>query len=543
MPKIDHNAFELLGKMIRPPPPPKEVSGRDEFWMPRLTPRQRELWDCYDKYILCHGEKGGAKSIGCLEKLVQHCYENDNALALILVRVRAMATKGGAWDKLTGWVLPQWRDGNRDKQGNLLDKGLGIEFSDVKFDSQHNEFIWIQNQFGRWSMVVLISAPHAHQLRDRIRGYEPSFVFVDELTSCDSIEYFQSVAAQVGRRPWVKGVQQYVAACNPEGPSHWVYKKWFVEAFDEETGEWDKDYKTIHFPIDDNKANLPDGYIDGLKKIYRGDAIEGARMLSGEWVDRPSGEALFREVYNPHIHVYPLDDNLRPIVDEGIMPTKGYPLVLGLDPGSVNNAFAFEQYVPVDGQWKWVIFDEIVTLKRRISYPDFIPVVMRRVKFWREALGVRHEELPQVWISDNSAFNQFRAAGGSFDVLEFQKIYEAHRRKYELEPLGKIKDAPKFSSDGGSKIARVRLLQTAFSHDNIIISARCVKVQQMALQLEAEKQRDGGFDPELALTPRKRSPHGHVFDAVTYPMLLQSVNPTALIPMKDSGQVLISLGG
>ena len=50
-------------------------------------------------------------------------------------------------------------------------------------------------------MVVLISAPHANQLRDRIRGYEPSFAFVDELSSCDSVEYFQAIAAQIGTHP------------------------------------------------------------------------------------------------------------------------------------------------------------------------------------------------------------------------------------------------------------------------------------------------------------------------------------------------------
>lgn len=120
---------------------------------------------------------------GALTKLVKHCYLNENALALIVVTVRSMANKGGAWSKLQEMVLPAWRDGNRDRDGKLLDEGMGLHYTDVMFDSQHNEMIWIQNQYGGWCMVILVSAPHANQLRLRIRGYEPSFVFVDELTS------------------------------------------------------------------------------------------------------------------------------------------------------------------------------------------------------------------------------------------------------------------------------------------------------------------------------------------------------------------------
>lgn len=539
MARLDPNVFEVLGQMVKPPPPPEPVKNRE--WFPKLTPAQEELYDAPEKYILCHAEKGPGKTYGALTKLVKHCYLNENALALIVVTVRSMANKGGAWSKLQEMVLPTWRDGNRDRDGKLLDEGMGLHYTDVMFDSQHNEMIWIQNQYGGWCMVILVSAPHANQLRLRIRGYEPSFVFVDELTSCDSPIYFTSIAAQLGRRLYIEGPQQYVAATNPDDPEHWVYKKWFIEPFNEETGEHDPDYRTIYFPIIENIGNLVVGYHEGLKNLYKHDVTEGLRMVGGEWTARPSGEALFGDMFNPQIHVFPLDEAGIPDPRNRILMNPNYALILGLDPGGANNGFSFLQFLPVGpgGRFKWVAFDEIVTIRKKIDYRALIPVVMRRIKWWRDTTGATSDKNPQVWISDNSAFNQFRAATGSYDVLDFERIYEENRVAIGLEPLGKIKACPKFN---GSDIAQTQLGQRVLANNEIVVSSACVKTQRMFMQLDSKKQKEGEpFDPTAALTPR-RSDHQHLWKAMAYPLLFASINPTALVPSAVSTQQLIKVG-
>lgn len=536
MPRIDPDAFESLGQMIKPPPPPEAVKDRE--WFPRLTPAQEELWDANEKYILCHAEKGPGKTFGVLMKLVKHCYLNRNAMALIVVSVRSMANKGGAWSKLQEMVLPTWRDGNRDRDGNLLDDGMGLHFTDVKYDSQHNELVWIQNQFGGWSCVILVSAPHATQLRLRIRGYEPSFVFVDELTSCDSPVYFTAIAAQLGRRLDITGPQQYIAATNPDDPEHWVYKKFFVEPFNDETGEWDPNYRHIYFPIAENMENLVEGYHEGLKNIFKNDPVEALRMISGEWAARPSGDALFGDMFNEQIHVRPLDENGKPDQKKRILMNPDFPLILGLDPGGANNAFTFKQYLPVEGKYRWVIFDAIVTIRKKVDYRKLIPVVMRRIKWWRVTVNATPEKNPQVWISDNSAFNQFRAGTGSYDVMDFERIYEENRVSIGLEPLGKIKACPKFN---GSDIAQTQLGQRLLANDEIIVSAACMPVRRMFMQLDSKKQKEGEpFDPTAALTPR-RSDHLHVWKALAYPFLFASISPLALVPVPASTQELIPL--
>ncbi len=521
MARLKLDLFESLGEMMRPPPPPPPV--KDEYWVPQLNPLQWEIFVCDLPIVLAHGEKGSGKTTVMLHKVIKHCYENQNALALILTPVKSMQEDGGAWHKLLVEVLPQWAD------------GLGLQWK-KGHDKQHNELVWIQNCHGSWSQVKGISAPHQDQLKDRFPGREPSCVFVDELTKCSSIEYFSAPHAQLRRRPLVQGVQQYLAACNPDGPSHWVHKRFFVDPFNEDTGEWDPTFAIFHLPVTDNEKNLPPDYIPGLHASFSHDPIESARMLGGEWIDRPSGEALFREIYNPQIHVRPVTVDGKP--GRGIVhPHPRYPMILGLDPGSVHNAFIFMQWLPISGKWRWLIFDELVTLRKRIDYRDFTPMVMRRVKWWRTQVAATAETMPQVWISDNSAFNQFRAAGGTYDVREIEKIYEASREKYGLEPL-KVKDAPKFN---GSQQAQVQLVQRALGSDEIIVSAWCKKVHQMFLKLESKDQKkDGTFDPTLALTP-KRSDHEHVFKALAYPMLKHWSDPTALVPIRGSTQTLTSV--
>lgn len=516
----EKDAFEVLGEVLTPPAAPKP-SVKNDTWMPELTPAGLELFHANEKYILCWSEKGSGKTYAVLDKLVRHLYDNENGFAVIGVRTRSMANKGGAWDKLINEILPRWKS------------GLGLEYSDVRKDSQHNEYVWVENAFGGWSPVYLISCPNASQLTQRMPGFEASFIFWDELTQTDSEEYFKAPSIQIGRRHRVTSSQQYIAACNPAGPSHWVYKKWFEEAFNEKTQAWDPDFRQIYFPKEGNRF-LKEGYVESLRKIYKNDPVGMARMVTGQWVEKPSGEALFADLFIPLVHVVKCDADGNPVPDERAMPRWDTPIVIGLDPGSVFNAFIFMQWVPVGQARKWLYFDEAVTIRKRVNYRDFVPVVMRKVKFWREVCAeasgrsVDQVNMPQIWISDNSAFNQYRAANGTVDALELERYYEQNRAKYNLEQI-RIKECPK---PAGSVISRVQLMQTALSQDEIIVSSGCPRMIAMLRGLEGDKGKEGEpMDVQKLMTP-KRSDHVHTFDGATYPMLMATLRPTALIPGK-----------
>lgn len=514
MPKIDQKAFDVLGQMIRPPAKAKKVERKE--WMPDLNPAQEKIFFSKKKYILAWSEKFSGKTFGCLCRVMKHAYENDNAFVIILTRTGNMSLDGGAWHKLVTEVLPQWED------------GLGIKWKTGQ-DKQHNVFVWMTNANGNWVMILNTSAPNPEQLAERFRGREPSMVFVDELTSCSTDQYFKAIAAQLGRRPGIPEEEQiYLAATNPDDPEHWVYRRWFGD----DGNGLGPEYEAIYCPKEENYRHVGEKYFASLEATYRGDDAGTAWMIAGMWVARASGDGLFRDLYQTAIHVRPLNEQGNPDQDKILMPAADHHMIIGIDPGSAFNAFSFQQWLPVEGRNKWLIFDEIVTIKKRVSYEQFIPVVMRRIRWWRDEVG---KEMPMVWISDNSAFNQYRAAQGSFDVLEIERIYEANRMQYGLEAM-KMRAAPKFN---GSVPARTRIAQKLLADQDVIVSSLCSYHQKMFLKIESKLQKPGEpINPEAMLTPQ-RSDYIHVFDSCTYPWLAASMSPTAVVPMSTGSQVMI----
>ncbi len=122
-----------------------------DTWSPSLSGSQKEIFDSTAKYILAYGERASGKTfvLGG-HKLVRHAYESFNGLCLIVVGVKAQATQGGVWHKLQTEVLPEWKE------------GIGIEYTDEKLDLQKQPYLDIENRYGGWSRVSLLSAPYGN---------------------------------------------------------------------------------------------------------------------------------------------------------------------------------------------------------------------------------------------------------------------------------------------------------------------------------------------------------------------------------------------
>lgn len=518
-PKIDASVFEDLGRLIDEEENPVDSTPRPEY-RPIMGAAQGEAYDSIEKFLLVYGERYSGKShVGGGHKLVRHLWRNFNALAIILVGVKSQATQGGIWSKLQTMILPEWREGQ------------GLEFTEVRYDHQKNPYIDVSNKYGGWSRVVLISAPVADFLRKRIRGYEASYFFVDEITTLDSPIYFTAVVQQVGRCKGITDPQQFVAACNPEGPSHWVYQRWWVLPRDDD-GNYSPHYKAIHLPSSQNPDQSEEfhAYMETVREATRGDAVEEARMLRGEWVDRASGTAIFKDFYIPQLHR----------VGEGrkrILPIPHFPIIMGYDLGAANNAISFLQQIPTEKRLLWVMFDEMIETDRKIGYDVLVLALMRRMAWWQRRVDAT---LTFSHISDNSAFNQFRpgTSGGSYDVMDVERISREHSERLGVPPIRMV-PAPKFH---GSVEARVRLLMNLLQREEIVFSAACVKTIDVLNKLESEKQKEGGaYDPSLAFTP-KRSRYLHPFDSLTYPILSYDVKRARVVTGEAESQEIIKIG-
>ena len=525
---INDDAFEDLGRLANGDKQNQQDPRHLTEFRPVLGPKQAEFYDSQAKFILAYGERYSGKShVGGGHKLVRHLWRNFNALAVVLVGVKNQAMKGGIWEKLQTMILPEWREGQ------------GLEFTEEKRDDQKNPMIYVSNRFGGWSQVVLVSAPVGEVLRKRIRGYEASFIFVEELTTLDGPVFFDAVTQQVGRRMGIDDVQQYVAATNPEGPSHWVHKRWFVTPLNKE-GDYNPDYAKFHLPSAENPIkNSPDpkerklfeDYMQTVADACAEDEIEAARMLRGEWIDRPSGTALFKDYYVPHLHK--IGDGRK-----RILPNANFPIIIGYDLGTANNSITLMQQLPQTDKLLWTVFDEVIETGRKIGYDILVLSLMRRLKWWQKRVDAK---FTFNHISDNSAFNQFRAGGvngGSYDVMDVERESRKHAERLGI-PAIRMKPAPKFP---GSVEARVRLLMNLLQREEIVFSCGCVKTLEMLQHLESEAQEEGKkYDPGLAFTP-KRSKYLHPFDSLTYPIITFDVKRSRIVTGDTGVQQITRIG-
>lgn len=503
-----------------PPPvevPPEDLQKQRAEWVPSLNPTQLDIYNNdSSRFILGYGERGSGKSVGMLHKVVKHCYNEFNALAAIVVGIKRTAIEGGAWHKLLFDVLPQWK------------AGVGLSHTDSKQSTTKDDYVFVSNKYGGWSRIVLISMPVESFVRERARGLEFSTVFVDEGSTLESDIYFSALVQQLGRRPNIIGQQQYLCATNPEGPSHWLYKRFFDKPRKED-GSWDKRYATYHVPISENLGNLPEGYYENVLEAVSDDHTEYRRLVLGEWVDRPSGEAMFKGYFNEALHMR--GDALK---GTRILPKVGYDLILGYDLGTANSSISFLQNIPTREKDVWLAFDEMVYTDAYIPYTQLVPAIMRRIAFWNKTCGTKFST---IHISDSSAFNMFRATDGTYDALEVERLSTEMQKDFPDVDAFRMIPCPKYN---GSVAARVKTVMKFLGQDRLLVSASCLKTKQMFMNLEPEKPKEGKYMPESPFAP-KRCKHLHVFDSLSYalfffelgqsPLLYKNVNPPELVPM------------
>lgn len=484
------------------PPPQHRIRHRN--FRPKLNETQELIYDDCAKYTLLHGPRQTGKTFCALSKLVQHARDNKNALCMIILDYRMMGEEGGAWHKLLYEILPIWK------------AGCGLTWTEPRETKSKHMYIWISNRFGGWSRVLFISMPVGSFVQDRVKGIEPSFIFVDEAQTLESDAYFKYIVQQIGRRRDI-ALQQIIYCCNPAGPSHWIYKRFFeIPVRYDEAGNktWNDDYSVYHVPFAENEKNVSVENRKNVIEAARGDDTEYRRNVLGEWLDVPLGEAIFKDHFDAETHMIgSLKDN------EGIMPDPRFPVQVGYDLGAAHSSIHFAQFVQTNEKLFWSTFDELNYVDRHTPYTVLVPQLLKRMDYWDALLSTKFEYQN---ISDNSAFNQFRARDGSFDAQDVERLSGGRIKMLEC-PKGP-----------GSVETRVRQSIEKLQDVAWYISATCIKTKEMFLKLERDKDNH--------MMPRKKSRFLHPFDSSTYPHLFygstrSNVAPRPYVAKVNTGQV------
>jgi len=477
-----------LGDPERDRPEPHHIRYK-KGWRTKLNPTQKLAIDSQAIYKLYDGPRASGKGHLALHELVEFCYRNDNCLGYIIIKETGMGTEGGVWHKLQFEILPEWQE------------GIGIEFTESKLDPQTKKpYIWVSNRHGGWSQIMMASLPVAHQVEQKVRGREPNIILVDEAQALESDTYFTSLLQQLGRRHGSADPSKIIFVCNPEGPSHWLYKRFFEMPVDQETGAWDDRYARFHIPIKENLKNLPPRYYeDYVLPAVKNDPILKARLVDGIWVDRPDGTSLFADCFMENVHVRgDLSRNM------GLLPVVGHPMIVGYDPGAAHTSIHFEQIVQTIDRIYKIIVDEIDKVGQYEPYPILVPKIVDRMVYWEKKMETRFQ-----WyhVADSSAFDQYRASTGSFDVQQFEKLSKDYVAKKQLDPRFVIRmlACPKGEY---SREARASMVRDDLVTGSLLISATCPRTRDMMLWLP--------HDPENRMAPRKKHRYCHNFDSLSY---------------------------
>lgn len=447
------------------------------------------------------------KTTGLCHSGVRHCYETFNALWLLITVTISVGTEG-VWFDLVDLILPAWRNGNRfpdylkgerhPRSGELMDTGIGLHFTDPKLDpNSKDRHIWVYNKHDGWSKILLKSIPHPLQVETRVKGPSPSRVYVDELTNCEGSEYYTYPALQLSRRRRTYTPMQYTASCNPRGPSHWVYQQLILPA-----EEGNKNISVHHVPLQENLHRLPPQYVKRLDETLK-DPYLRRQLLDGEWVDRPAGDAIFKEYFIFDIHVK--GNSLKNI---GLVPIQGFPIIVSHDPGPKNYCITFEQRIPTKDPglpYVWIVFDELNYVGQYKPYPAVVKDMLRRMRYWTDHPKARFNYAFRH-IADEAAFTA-RNKGGSFDSMDIQRFAKEQGATIKLIP------SPKVGPD--SQPQRVQMLIDMLLSDMLFISAQLEKTIDMLRILPSKNVKEGEYDAYAGLRPQK-CPQLHPFDSLTY---------------------------
>lgn len=221
----------------------------------------QEIWLDFDyslgiHEILLSGSVGSAKSVFMAHNTVKHIVAHERARAVI-----GRLSKPDLRETLAMDIHAQ------------LD-GDFVEGED--FEHNISSLKWV---FRNGSEIISRSW-HDGKIT-KFRSIRASWAAIEELTENTGKywEFYDALYQRLGRLPDVPQ-NVFMAATNPDGPSHPAYKKLII-------GSESDPLKHVFYSLTRQNKFLPDWYIENLAQNLS--PVQAKRMLEGQWVDDPKG--------------------------------------------------------------------------------------------------------------------------------------------------------------------------------------------------------------------------------------------------------------
>jgi hypothetical protein len=206
-----------------------------------------------------------------------------------------------------------------------------------------NKLYWLESIGDRFcSHLYFAGVPEARYRASRFRGYECSLLIFVEADQLDKEDLDLGMAClrwkgadpeRCDEKGFIKD-RGCILDTNPPSPRHWIAE---LEKDAKETG--DSSVKFWHIPTEENRHNLPDGYVESLRRQYRKNPAMFKRMLLGQYAEAFDG--------SPVIWGFNEDSAF-----EDLGWPQGAYLIRGWDFGSTN-AVIWSAYWEYDGHEYW----------------------------------------------------------------------------------------------------------------------------------------------------------------------------------------------
>jgi hypothetical protein len=243
------------------------------------------------------------------------------------------------------------------------------------------------------------------------------------------------------------------------------------------------------------------------------------RLLGGEWVDMPSGEAIFKDMFARELHV-----SGDAVKEEYELPLAGYPIIIGYDPGPKNFSIHFIQAIPTKDGIYWKVIDELNYVGKPTKNTRVMADVLERMGFWNEVCETefRYEHIIDEACKDDEVYGDFSAKSlrkASGDKINF-----------------------KYCAKGNDSVpARVQTVCDLLVDRKLIVSAKCQKTVEMFESLVAKRAKEGDYDQYQGLRP-KRSVHIHPFDSLSYGITYRTFHPSQFTSRTGAVMAVYSAG-
>lgn len=482
---------------------------KDGRWVPNLSPKQFEVFNCFKRYILVSGPRQSGKTIGVIHRIIRHMWEHPNARVAIVSRTKASAKEGGVWDDFNKIVLPEW-----------IEADIGLEYTTKTRDGgpgprtigdTRTPHFAIRNMHGGISDAMLFSLDVDREVEDRLKQKRFSCIYFPELSSFRDRKVFTISMQQLRVPP--REQQMWIADCNPaeEGEEHFAFKLWFKERTQKDHPDpvFQSDLALIQIFMDDNPF-LSQEQKGEIKAAHRSNPEMWDRMVLGLWT-ASSTEGFFKDVFRQAIHV--LGDTDAPNeLDWSVIlpPADTKELFSGWDLGFKNHSIHIVQKRQTKDWCEFDVLDEIVSIDEstedgdRVALSDMTERFIERARFWEKMIG---KGVKWTNWADSSALDQFKPyAGGTYDALEVLKVSKELGFEVELQA------APKFAGSVQQRVDRVYKL---LAENRLFVSARCFRTIPMLRKLRRSLS-------GAKLIAKTEAGHEHVFDSLSYVLIPES---------------------